>query len=101
VMADAFYLNPANHPAAGTGPGPPGVPGGTDRSYSVDIMVCAVVTALISFIFVGMRFYTRLFIVRLLHWEDWLILAAQVFSTVMCGGFVHGLAPSAPLHTTS
>ena len=76
MMADAFYLNPANHPAPSTGPGPLGVPGGTDRSYSLDIIVCAVVTAMISFVFVGMRFYIRLFIVRVLYWEDWLILAA-------------------------
>ncbi|KAK3356363.1 hypothetical protein B0T25DRAFT_536591 [Lasiosphaeria hispida] len=88
-MADANYTNPANHPPPGTGPGPPGVPGGTDRSYSVDIIICAAVTAAISFVFVAMRFYTRLFIVRVLHWEDWLILIAQVFSTVMCGGFIH------------
>ncbi|KAK5654227.1 hypothetical protein OQA88_7402 [Cercophora sp. LCS_1] len=85
----ANYTNPANHPPPGTGPGPPGVPGGTDRSYSVDIIVCAVITALIGSVFVGLRFYARYFIVRVLHWEDWLILAAQVCSTVMCGGFVH------------
>lgn len=76
-MADANYTDPANHPLPGTGPGPPGVPGGTDRSYSVDIMVCAVLTATISFTLVALRFYVRLYIVRVLHWEDWLLLLAQ------------------------
>lgn len=69
---------PPPPPAAGTGPGPVGVPGGTDRSYRVDIIVCAVVTAVIGSVFVALRFYTRRVIVYVLGWEDWLILAAQV-----------------------
>jgi len=64
--------------APGTGPGPLGVPGGTDRSYSVDIMVCAVLTSVIGLVFVGLRFYARFVIVRVLNWEDWVILVAQV-----------------------
>lgn len=71
-----FTARPGWRP--GTGPGPLGVPGGTDRSYSVDIIVCAAGTALVSFAFVALRFYARIFIVRVLHWEDWLILAGQV-----------------------
>jgi hypothetical protein len=82
-MANANYTDPANHPPPGTGPGPRGVPGGTDRSYSVDIMVCAAITAVISFVFVAMRFYIRLYIVRVLNWEDWLILLAQA-SPLLC-----------------
>jgi hypothetical protein len=65
-------------PAPGTGPGPIGVPGGTDRSYQVDIVVCAIITALIGTCFVALRFYTRRIIINVLGWEDWLILAAQV-----------------------
>lgn len=78
AQPDPSYFDPANHPAPGTGPGPPGVPGGTDRSYSVEIMVCACVTTAIGFTFVGMRFYTRMFILRVMNWEDWLILIALV-----------------------
>lgn len=49
-----------------------------DRSYQVDIIVCAVVTAVIGSVFVALRFYTRRVIVYVLGWEDWLIMAAQV-----------------------
>jgi hypothetical protein len=90
-MADANLTSPALTPGAGTppppspgtGPGPLGVPGGMDRSYQVDIMVCAVLTAVIGTVFVALRFYTRRIIVHVLGWEDWLILVAQV------GGRVH------------
>lgn len=65
-------------PTLGTGPGPLGVPGGTDRSYSNDIITCAVVTAVIGTVFVALRFYARRVLVSVLNWEDWLILASQV-----------------------
>lgn len=92
-MADA--TNNANSTIApfsrppGYGPGPLGVPGGTDRSYQVDIIICAAVTTIIGTIFVGLRFYVRLMILRVLQWEDWMILAAQVFSAIMCACFLH------------
>lgn len=76
-MADANPTTPAPLPP-GTGPGPIGVLGGTDRSYSVDIMVCAASTAAIGLVFVALRFYTRWFIMQVLNWEDWLLLASQV-----------------------
>jgi hypothetical protein len=65
-------------PAPGTGPGPIAVPGGTDRSYQTDIIVCAAVTAAIGTVFVALRFYTRRYILHVLGAEDWLILIAQV-----------------------
>jgi hypothetical protein len=71
-------------PAPGTGRGPLGVPGGTDRSYQVDIIVCAAVTAFIGVIFVAMRFYARGIIINVLDWEDWLILIAQVGTRILC-----------------
>ena len=77
--------------APGTGPGPLGVPGGRDRSYSVDIMVCAVITSFIGCVFVGLRFYTRRVLINVLGLEDWLMLAAQVFSVAMTVGFIHGI----------
>ncbi|KAM7219250.1 hypothetical protein V8F06_005419 [Rhypophila decipiens] len=65
------------------------MPGGQDRSYQVDIMVCAVITAVIGTVFVALRFYTRRVIINVLGWEDWFMLAAQVFSIAMCAGFIH------------
>lgn len=92
-MADA--TNNANSTIApftrpsGYGPGPLGVPGGTDRSYQIDIIICAAITALIGTVFVALRFYVRVTILRVLQWEDWIILVAQVFSVIMCGCFIH------------
>ncbi len=70
--------------APGTGPGPLGMPGGTDRSYQVDIIICAVATAIIGVIFVALRFYARRIIIHVLDWEDWLILVAQVGGHSFC-----------------
>jgi hypothetical protein len=72
-------LAPPHPPlVAGTGRGPLGVPWGTDRSYSVDIMVSAAITAVIGTGFVALRFYTRFIIISVRSWEDWVVLAAQV-----------------------
>ena len=94
---DQSYFDPANHPPPGTGPGPPGVPGGTDRSYSVDIIVCACVSAVIGFAFVGMRFYTRMFILRVLNSEDWLILLALV-SIILLATQIMAWCPLTSMH---
>ena len=75
-MAEANATSPPLPPSAGRGP--LGVPGGVDRSYQVDIIVCAAITAVIGCVFVALRFYTRRVIVYVLGWEDWLILIAQV-----------------------
>ncbi|KAK5658438.1 hypothetical protein OQA88_1827 [Cercophora sp. LCS_1] len=88
-MADANATTMPPPPPPGTGPAPLGVPGGADRSYSVDIMVCAVFTAVIGSVFVGLRFYTRRILINVLGLEDWLMLAAQVFSIAMSAGFIH------------
>ena len=69
---------PGLPPPDSIGRGPIGVPGGTDRSYSVDIIVCAVITGFIGSVFVALRFYTRGIMLKVLSWEDWLILVAQV-----------------------
>ncbi|KAK3356514.1 hypothetical protein B0T25DRAFT_497110 [Lasiosphaeria hispida] len=93
-MADTSSAAPVlpPPPPPRTGPGPLGVLGGSDRSYQVDIIVCAVVTAIIGCVFVALRFYTRRVIIYVLGWEDWLILAAQIFSIAMCAGFIHEVA---------
>lgn len=63
-------------PVGPTGP-PIGIHG-PERSYSVDIIVCSVITSVIGTAFVGLRFYTRAVLRRVLGLEDWLILIAQV-----------------------
>jgi len=83
--ADATWnstLAPPPHAplVAGAGRGPLGVPWGTDRSYSVDIMVSAATTAAVGTGFVALRFYTRFVIISVRNWEDWVVLAAQVCS---------------------
>ena len=75
-------------PPQSTGSGPFGVPGGTDRSYQVDIIVCAVITAFIGTLFVTLRFYTRTVIIAVLCWADWLILVAQVSGQLPCSSSV-------------
>ena len=75
-------LTPSAAPDAGSGPF--GVPGGTDRSYQVDIIVCAVITAFIGTVFVALRFYTRTVVIPVLCWADWLILVAQVSRQLLC-----------------
>ncbi|KAK0655024.1 hypothetical protein B0T16DRAFT_3230 [Cercophora newfieldiana] len=81
-------LPPPGFPPIRTGFAPIGVPWGTDRDYSRDIMISAVVTAFVGTVFVIGRFYTRRVIISVLNWEDWLIVAAQVFSIGMCAAFV-------------
>jgi len=88
---------PAPPPGTNPGQGPLGMPGGQDRSYQVDIIICAVITAVIGTVFVALRFYTRRVIINVLAWEDWLILAAQVFTVAMCGGFIHGTSHFLPM----
>lgn len=97
-MADATPPPPPVFvpPPPGSGPGPLGVPGGVDRSYSVDIIVCAVITSFIGCVFVGLRFYTRRIIINVIGLEDWLMLAAQVSSMAMSAGFIHRMPPSHP-----
>ena len=62
--------------------GPPFGISGPERSYSADIIACSVVTAVIGSVFVGLRFYTRGVLLRVLGLEDWLILFAQVRTDV-------------------
>ena len=74
-MADAG--TPPMPPTGPTGP-PYGIMIGTERSYSVDIIVCSVITAVVGTIFVGLRFYARGVCMRVLALEDYFILIAQV-----------------------
>jgi len=86
-------------PPPGSGPGPLGIPGGTDRSYQVDIIVCAVLTAVIGAVFVGLRFYARRIVVNVLGWEDWLILTSLVFSLFLSHSHHSGVSMRCDVNT--
>jgi len=64
---------------------------GTDRSYSSDLIACAVVTTVIAAVFVAMRIFTRKFLLNLAGLEDWLIVASLVFSIGLTAGTVYGM----------
>jgi hypothetical protein len=54
--------------------------GDGDASIISGITACAVSMVVLAAIFVSMRFYTRWIIVNKVFVEDWLILAALVYS---------------------
>ena len=58
------------------------------ESFQTSIIVCAVVTWVIAAVFVGMRFYTRRCLIRVLGAEDWVILASLVVSAINSAGFI-------------
>lgn len=57
-------------------PGP--IPDQASRSLQVDIVVCSILTLLIAITFVGLRFYVRGYVSKVLGWSDWVILPALV-----------------------
>ncbi|ROV93588.1 hypothetical protein VMCG_08070 [Cytospora schulzeri] len=59
-------------------------------SHQGSIVVCAVVTWLISAVFVGLRLHLRGRLMRVLGSEDWVILASLVFSAGNSSGFIVG-----------
>ncbi|KAK0657042.1 hypothetical protein B0T16DRAFT_452540 [Cercophora newfieldiana] len=66
-------------PTNGTWPwGPP--PANAARSLQADIIVCAIITWIIAFTFVVLRFYTRCRLKHILGPTDWCILPALLFS---------------------
>ena len=74
-------------PGAPLGP-PPDLP---HDSLSANIIVCAVLTWLISALLVATRFYTRTRIIYAINWTDWCILIALVFSAATSAGEIQGL----------
>lgn len=57
-------------------------------NYSGSIIISAVLTWLIAALFVALRFYTRGWLVRILGWEDWVILASLLFSALNSAGAI-------------
>lgn len=59
------------------------------ETYQTNIIVCAVITWVIGFTFVALRFYTRgILLHNVLGIEDWFILLALIFSGATCGGMI-------------
>jgi hypothetical protein len=52
------------------------------------VIPCAVVTAVFSAVFVALRFYTRLSLVRQVGWEDWLMLVGLTFAMGLNAGTI-------------
>ncbi|OIW30360.1 hypothetical protein CONLIGDRAFT_366305 [Coniochaeta ligniaria NRRL 30616] len=69
-------------------PPPPDLISNPDDNYQANIIVCAVLTCIIAALFVGLRFYTRRFLVRILGWEDWVILVSLFFSLLNSAGAI-------------
>jgi len=59
------------------------------ESHQTDIIVCAALTWAIAAVFVGLRFYTRVRLLRNgLGGEDWTILVALLFAGATCAGMI-------------
>lgn len=80
-------------------PWPWPIPENPSRSLQPDIIVCAVITLVIALSFVGMRFWCRGRILHVLGAEDWLILAAVIFSMGLTGSAIEQAARGAGQHT--
>ncbi len=65
---------------ASDGPAAPSPDYLADETRGPGIIASSVIMAFIAAVFVGLRFYTRMFIVRKLWLADWIILFALVFS---------------------
>jgi len=58
------------------------------RSHQTTIIACAVATWSVAAAFVGMRFYTRRWLLNVIAAEDWVIVGALVFSAAESAGFI-------------
>ena len=77
--------------------GPPAQLEDQGTSYQTNIIVCAVITWLIAVAFVAMRFYTRRVLLRVLRWEDWMIVVALVFAAANNAGMIERMSKSSVL----
>ncbi|KAJ9143703.1 hypothetical protein NKR23_g6266 [Pleurostoma richardsiae] len=62
------------------------------RSHQTTIIACAVATWSVAAAFVGMRFYTRRWLLNVIAAEDWVIVGALVFSAAESAGFIEQTA---------
>lgn len=58
------------------------------ESYQDNIIACAVATWGIAAMFVGLRFFLRAYMIKVLGWEDWVILASLGFSALLSTSFI-------------
>jgi hypothetical protein len=58
-------------------PAPPGYVSHSEY-IGLQLVACAAITAVLSTLFLGLRMYTRKFLVRNFGWDDWWILLAWV-----------------------
>ncbi|KAK3900077.1 hypothetical protein C8A05DRAFT_17579 [Staphylotrichum tortipilum] len=68
-----------------TGPPQPALP---HDSLKPNIIIACALCWWIAAFFVGLRFYTRGVIIRVLGWSDWSILLALIFSGATCAGVI-------------
>ncbi|KAH7633271.1 hypothetical protein B0T09DRAFT_333416 [Sordaria sp. MPI-SDFR-AT-0083] len=69
---------------------PPQLISNPKESHQSSIIACAVITWSLSALFVGLRFYTRGFLLKgkVLGAEDWVLLVALVMSGLTSGGLI-------------
>ncbi|KAK3902978.1 hypothetical protein C8A05DRAFT_33292 [Staphylotrichum tortipilum] len=76
----------------------PGIPLHPARSLQPDIVACAVLTLLISTLFVGLRFYTRGRVNHVLNASDWCILPALLCAAGVTASSLEQMAHGAGRH---
>jgi len=69
-------MSTTGSPPPGAPPGPP--PDLPHDSLQANIIVCSVLTWAIAALFVALRFYTRVAIIKAVTWSDWCILVSLV-----------------------
>jgi hypothetical protein len=73
---------------------PPGLISNPSQTFQADIIACAVITWVISAIFVALRFYARgCLLGNVIGVEDWLMVVALVFSGATSAGFIERSFP--------
>jgi len=60
-----------------------------DETRQVNIIVCDVLMWAFAFILMVLRLYTRGLLTRAIGSEDWVLLAAVVSSTTLCGVIIY------------
>ncbi|EXK43418.1 hypothetical protein FOMG_06033 [Fusarium oxysporum f. sp. melonis 26406] len=70
-----------------------------DETRQVNIIVCDVLMWAFAFILMVLRLYTRGLLTRAIGIEDWVLLAAVVSSTTLCGVIIYQVNKGLGLHS--
>ncbi|PCD37124.1 hypothetical protein AU210_005628 [Fusarium oxysporum f. sp. radicis-cucumerinum] len=70
-----------------------------DETRQVNIIVCGVLMWAFAFILMVLRLYTRGLLTRAIGIEDWVLLAAVVSSTTLCGVIIYQVNKGLGLHS--